>query len=52
MNRIFLTISAFFYALCVKMQYVNELAVDIQYSGDEKSLNEYQSALYDFFLKL
>ncbi|MDR3339286.1 MAG: hypothetical protein LBT25_04160 [Candidatus Symbiothrix sp.] len=45
MKKIFLIVFALFCALCVKAQYVNELAVDIQYPGDEKSLNEYQNAL-------
>jgi hypothetical protein len=31
--------------LCVNAQYVNELAVDIQYPNDEKLLYEYQNAL-------
>jgi hypothetical protein len=48
MNKIFLIVFALLCALGAKAQYMNELAVGIQYLGDEKSLNEYQNALVDW----
>jgi hypothetical protein len=45
MKKLLIIGLSFFCAVCVKAQYVNELAVDKQYPDNEKAADVYQSAL-------